>query len=297
MKHAYMIIAHNLYEQLIFLINYIKQYNDVYLHIDKKNKDLFIKVKEYYKDIDNVFILDNNIKAYWSGFSLIEAEILLIEKVLNSNIEYDYATLISGTTFPIQKDEKFKEFLIENKGNEFIEVNNVVDKIFIDKYFAKEGNFRWSFISRVIQRVIYHLGIRNKFALSYYNKHPFVHGSQWFTLTYQALDYIYKEYHKEYDSLTRIYKRYRYSDERIFHTIIKYSNFKDKLANKNLTCYPAGGWKTNIAMSSPEICNLQQLTEQLNKDNTDIFFARKFNFTTFKETKDKLKEILDIEYN
>lgn len=79
MKHAYLILAHNEYPILERLIKAIDDpRNDIYIHFDRKVKDL-PKLETVYSDL---CIVENRIDVRWGDVSVIEAEYLLFEEAL-----------------------------------------------------------------------------------------------------------------------------------------------------------------------------------------------------------------------
>jgi hypothetical protein len=72
---------------------------DLYLHVDKK-----VDIKTYVEELGNAAhlcnILKDRIEIFWGGFSMVRAEILLIEKA-RAQVDYDKYLLISDDTFPV----------------------------------------------------------------------------------------------------------------------------------------------------------------------------------------------------
>jgi len=72
-KIAYLIEAHTDIDRLISLCEALKESGDIYIHIDKKNKNQFFWEKLIDYEINNkqVFILEKQERHYvaWAGFS------------------------------------------------------------------------------------------------------------------------------------------------------------------------------------------------------------------------------------
>ena len=66
MRHAFLIIAHNNWEQFKKLVQLLDAENhDIYIHIDKKSNIMdFLRVKT---DRSNLFFLEERIDAKWGG--------------------------------------------------------------------------------------------------------------------------------------------------------------------------------------------------------------------------------------
>lgn len=86
-KHAYLIIAHNefaILEKLITILD--AEYNDFYIHIDKKVKDYdFDRLKKNVNK-SQIYISQKRINVHWGGYSQIETELLLMQQCTKKNI-------------------------------------------------------------------------------------------------------------------------------------------------------------------------------------------------------------------
>ena len=116
-KHAYLIMAHNNFEQLNKLLQLLDyEENDIYVHIDKKSKlDKEYLLKHIKKS--NVIFTDR-VKVTWGSFSQIQAELVLLKESVKNN--YEYYHLISGFDLPIRKQEVIHEFFSKNTGKIFV---------------------------------------------------------------------------------------------------------------------------------------------------------------------------------
>ena len=72
MQHAFLIIAHNNFNQLKKLIKLLDANNhDIYIHIDKKSKDFIRADFDGIAKKSKVFIYQEY-KIYWGGFSQVQ---------------------------------------------------------------------------------------------------------------------------------------------------------------------------------------------------------------------------------
>lgn len=124
MKHAYLILAHNNFYTLKVLLKLLdNENNDIYIHIDKKTRNV---PKE---EILSVVQKSNlhwvtPIKTYWGHSSLVNAELKLIKTAI-LNGEYEYLHLISGVDLPLKKQSEIHKFFEDNKGKEFVGFSNL----------------------------------------------------------------------------------------------------------------------------------------------------------------------------
>ena len=70
----------------------------------------------------NVYIVEDRVSVNWSGFSVVEATLKLMNMVRDTNKKYDYISLISGQDYPIKSNEYIETYFTENQGKEFIAI-------------------------------------------------------------------------------------------------------------------------------------------------------------------------------
>ncbi len=119
-KHAYLIIAHqNFYilERLLLLLDDSR--NDIYLHIDKKQKHADVAFFKSLIKHANLFILDKRLDVRWGEVSQIQCELHLFETAAKTN-SYSYYHLISGVDLPLKSQDEIHHFCELNAGKEFI---------------------------------------------------------------------------------------------------------------------------------------------------------------------------------
>lgn len=98
MKHAYLILAHNEFDVLSWLVKALDdRSNDIYIHYDVRVR----KKPELGCNYSKLTVIDNRVKSKWGDVSLAEAELNLMEAAFR-NGGYDYYHIISGTHFPIK---------------------------------------------------------------------------------------------------------------------------------------------------------------------------------------------------
>lgn len=118
MKHAFLIIAHNNWQQLKRLMSMLDCENhDIYLHIDRKSSDFVAEHFEKFLKHSKLHIFQEY-KVYWGGFSQVETELLLLERAAKG--KYDYYHIISGADLPLVTMSEFDNFFEKNKGFEFV---------------------------------------------------------------------------------------------------------------------------------------------------------------------------------
>ena len=119
MKHAFLIIAHKNWNQLILLLRQIDALNhDIFIHVDKKAKGVPVKrIKEAVRY--SKICIYSEYSVFWGGYELVQTELFLYGKA--HAIGYDYYHLLSGQDLLLVSPDKFDTFFEDNNGFEFIE--------------------------------------------------------------------------------------------------------------------------------------------------------------------------------
>lgn len=233
-KHAYLIMAHNLPQQLKYLISMLDhEENDIFIHMDTKfgkldKKDIASAAKK-----SNVFFT-RRVNAMWAGVSLVECELILL-KAATEHGSYDYYHLLSGQDLPLKTQDEIHEFFDAHKGEEFVrfmsEEFTMQDRIryyhlFINKR-GRSANLR-SRIYKKLDKIS--LAIQKTFKVdrNRRRKIKYQKGTQWFSITDELARYTVSK-RKE------ILKQYRFTycpDELFMQTLILNSDFVNRLAHK-----------------------------------------------------------------
>lgn len=222
---AYIILAHNNTNQLKKLI---KKINDkkciIIIHLDKKlNKKYFNNIKEYFHHEKNVYFLEKRFNCVWGDFSIINATNKCIEKLLNMDIEFTHAVLLSGSDFPIKSRNFINNFFQENQDTDFIECecdNRYKDNERFELYYFKFAKF---FKNKLVQNFMFRLQYKISYTLRIKRKHPkfdkVYYGGQWWILSKKTLLELY-EFIKSNEDYVDFYKNTNIPDEFFYQTII-----------------------------------------------------------------------------
>lgn len=272
MKIAYCIICHDISNILIETVNYLSQYSDIYIHVDKKNK----KIDEFYIFNSRVKILEDRIDVRWGSFSQVKVMIKLLNETLKE--KYDYISLISGDDLPIKSNQEIEKFLEKNKGYEFMgvqkEFKNLENRVKYrySKYYYEKNRCFFVKIYIFIQKKL-KLYKKNNF----YEKLPKLYkGCQWFTISSNLKDYI-LDYLEKNPNYIKGFESSYCPDEIFFQTIVCNSKYKKMLylsdeSDDNLMALRYIDWKSGPEF--PKILDEKDF-EKIKKSN--CIFARKFN--------------------
>lgn len=278
MDIAYCIICHKNTNILRTTIEILWQGNNsIYLHIDKK-----ANIDDFYEYTDKVHFMQHRIDITWASYSQIEATLLLLKQVARKN--YDYVCLLSGDCLPLKNSEQIKEFLITQKGKEFIGIQNKPDASELennikyehsDLYLKRHKNVLQSIMFK-IQRHVEPPKINPGYKLL-----PRLYkGANWFCLTGELCNYILK-YLQDNPWYGEAFKASFCGDEVFFQTIIMNSKYSDKIYNYNKE-YDDNhmalryiDW--NSGPEYPKMLTEEDFTNIKASENEDCIFARKFS--------------------
>lgn len=277
MKHAYLIIAHNepfVLQTLLSLID--DRNNDVFLHIDKRSELLYRDIKSYRMKESYLDVLSDRISVYWGDISLVEVELLLMERALNHGF-YDYVHLLSGVDLPIKNQVTIHKFFHEFRGKEFVSFWNdtahrrdLERKVFRYHFFTKYLKNKDE-LSHKICIPLRNLSLICQKLLHIHRNHDlqFYKGSQWFSITSSFCSYIVS---RKQDIL-RNFKYTLCPDEIFLQTYLMNSPFKDSLFSFD-QIEQGNQRKIDWTRGSPYTWKETDIDEII---HSDLLFARKFS--------------------
>ncbi len=264
MRSAYLILVHNQPQQLKRLIEKLTcPAVDFYVHVDRKTN-----AEEFTQSIQlpNVFFIKKREKVYWGAYSIVQATVNGFEEIIQSGINYNYISLLSGQDYPMQSNASIEAFFKLNPDKAFMEFYSVEDVWKeavprLRKYYLTNYPFIGS---TRIEMII------NKFLPS--RKTPgnlvVVGRSQWFSITLEHVKYI-VHFLKTNKRITRYFRFTWGNDEFVFQTILFNSSFKEQMVNNNLRYID---WSEGAP--SPKTFTIADAEQLLQSDK---LFARKFN--------------------
>lgn len=246
MKIAYLILAHTDPHQLRRLIQALSVDGQVsfYVHIDAR-QDLSNFRKEV-SDQSNVFFLGERKKIYWAGFSICEAEKLLLKEALSSKVEFDRFVLLSGLDYPLWSNDKMFDYYKKHPDIIYMmgyNLSKVKEPSKIPQRI-KTYHFRDLPIDNAKLRHYIVGGMMKLMNVLPIHKKTFIEddgrqlniygGSQWFNIPRSCAEYLLKR--MDNSKVCRYFKTSFAPDELLVQTIIFNSNFR----NCAINCFEDG---------------------------------------------------------
>ena len=231
-KHAYLLIAHTNFQQLQTLIDLLDdRRNDIYLHIDKKSKN----VPQFHTKHSALHLIEP-INVVWGGHSQIRCELKLLEAAAKGN--YRYYHLISGMDLPLKNQDQIHTFFRDHDGNEYMyfdeeacDSGSFRDRV---QHYYFFGNLGFNTRKKIGHglRLVDQISVKVQKTLHIYRKpiFPLYKGSQWFSITDDLVQYV----------LSRkadVRKQFDYTfltDEVFLQSVAMTSPMKDRIVNNDL---------------------------------------------------------------
>lgn len=282
-KHAYLIMAHTDFKTLIALLSCIDdERNDIYLHIDKKSKQ--IPWKEIKASIGKakLYILKSE-SIRWGSYQQIKCEMSLL-KTATSQGEYAYYHLLSGSDLPLKSQDYLHQFYARNQGKEFIQfVNekmisscNCYERIRFYSFFQGFSKHRNTFV-RLSFSLFNAVSIHSQMLLCIDRnrklKQSLAFGANWFSITDDLAKYVLSQERWVYEH----FRFTRCADEMFLQMLVYNSDFYQKVYHKHEEDNFNGDpilRKIDWQRGNPHIYKMEDFNEL--RDN-DFLFARKFN--------------------
>ena len=268
MKHAYLILAHHEFDLLRTLIGCIDDArNDIYVHIDRKVKDL----PELHADKAALHVLPERIDVRWGDYSMVEAEYALLAAAA-ANGPYRYYHLLSGVDLPLKSQDYIHRFCEAHAGKEFIgytltemspEIARRMQRWHLfPRRFSRRRN-GYSALRALALRAQEGLGIRRNRGTD------FKKGSQWVSITDGLVRFLLEQKDRARKTFTHTFV----PDECFVQTLAWDSPFRSKLydtESDGTGCMRAIGWRDG-ALIDWSAADYDMLAA------SPALFARKFN--------------------
>jgi hypothetical protein len=228
---------------------------------------------------DNISFCKERIPVHWSGFSQIEATMLLVRQALESSANYDYFIFFQGSTYPLRSGRYIQRFLEENRGWEFMNLVKMpargypLSKINTLMYPAHMP------IRRFAARALAKLGVAQRDYRKYLKGLEAYAGNAWWALSREACQYL-VEFVTSNPHVQEYFRKTLVPDESFFHTILGNSPLRPRIRRS----FVYADWSTlgsHPAMLNEEHLRFFAAQEKVWVEDEwgsgEMLFARKFS--------------------
>ncbi len=286
-KIAYLLLVHKSPEQVNLFIQQLLNYgdSDVYVHVDKKNKELIDKLVKS----PRVFVL-SKYNVRWGSFEIVKAAIDLMRLACESGQKYTHIYLGSGQDLLIKKG--LYNYLERNIKNTFIHIGSEITnrdresaryRICWPKFLMIRNDLHIYRFIRIVMQILCSLDIvlrNNKRRLN--RPVRFYEGHTWFIAPFEVNNYI-VNYVKDNPDYYEYWEDSLASDLMFFQTIIMNSPYAIDVKEELMYVEFGHSFTT---MNHPLSIN-SQIFSKIKDDN--YFCARKFEW---EEDEGFIKEIV-----
>lgn len=274
------------------LLNVLDNENvDIYIHIDKKSKEVIdLKTKK-----SKLFIF-KKYKVNWAGYSQVRCELFLMKKALMTKNNYIYYHFISGSTFPLKSITYICDWFDEHYPKQFVGFDNENDCSNRVKYtylFNEIGKPQTNFDFAKIRLRQKFISFQKRIKVNRFKRFKiiFKKGVAYFSITEDCARYILNNSH----TIRRMLKHSISGDEVFVQTFVYNSqfvsqiyNFDDEYEGAKVACC----WPKFIGSERKDTCF--HLCDFNLLKNTSCFFAYKIEGDDALALTDKIKrELID----
>ncbi|BDD01666.1 beta-1,6-N-acetylglucosaminyltransferase [Persicobacter psychrovividus] len=315
MKLTFVILYHKNPIQLFRLVNHLTGPScSVVIHVCKnESEENFNKIKTYFSNYDNVRFSKRS-RGRWGGFSLVKASLDAMQLAVDE-FQFDYLYLISGQDYPVISSSEMMSFLKDHRGKEFInywpmnpaylseDYFNVVKQRHIKDHSRQQDRYNLYYFWWKGQKKAFpghfnqHISSKKEWLIEFVKRgvHAVVPqrsfmsglapyaGSQWFTLSFDCVNYCLQVANRRLDYV-KYMQKVSVPDEMFFQSIILNGDFQSKVINHNLRAIFFSDQEG--PQPHPEILDESYLPKIL---NSKAHFSRKFDM----DFDEKILNLLD----
>lgn len=224
MKHAFMIMAYNNWNQLKTLIELLDDpRNSIFVHIDAKSQDFNPSLFENAANYATLQFVPR-IDITWGGSSQIDCEILLLQHALVSHS--DYYHLLSGMDLPLHSMDYIDNYFLQHSGQEFIQFGQIGDAVDIR---VKDRISTYHPLQNILGRRMHNVNsaseiLQRKLRINRLARYhgTLAKGAQWFSITYNLAHYVVEQW----PQYQRMFSSSWCADELFLQTVAVNSPFK-----------------------------------------------------------------------
>ena len=205
---AYLVLVHRFPEQFKRLFKSIHDPANHYLiHVDKNSgPELEADIRGFLAAYPNAEVLESK-AALWGGYSLVDAELRGMARLLEMGQDWEVFINLSGQDFPLKTQKHIKAFLAQRRGQEFIKASD-------------QQRVRPDTMPRV-QKYVFEL--RNRIVRTILSRRflpgarPYI-GNQWMMVSRRFCEFVCHD--KRADRYKAFYRHTFIADEGFFQTVM-----------------------------------------------------------------------------
>jgi hypothetical protein len=260
-KVAYLIAAHGRLEQLERLIRRLDDVDTTFVvHVDlRAGKEQYADLLRRTADLTSVHYVDRHL-GHWGGFGVVRAALKSIRYLVDEQVPFDYAALLSGQDYPLRPPSGIRRSLADAADASFMAYHALPFS-----GWGKRGGLDRVEDFHVINRVVLHLRLPRKRRIPG-GLQPFGGSRTWF-LRSELVEHV-DTYVRTNPAFVRFFEHTLSPDELLFQTLILNSEFAGSVVNDHRLFLE---WRGGSGPATLTLDDLDRITA------SDAFFARKFD--------------------
>ena len=219
---GYLILVHRYPEQFKRLFRAIHDpVNQYVVHVDRNSGPALEQdIRDFLAPYPNAAVIESR-RALWGGYSLIDAELRGMARLLEMSDDWEVFINLSGQDFPLKSQTDIKAFLTLNRGKEFIRA-------------LDQRQIRPDTLAR-IQNVAVELRDR---ILRTFVRRPFLRGvtpyigTQWMMVSRRFCQFVCHD--RRADRFKTFYRNTFIADEGFFQTVMKNTDQHGRMINDDM---------------------------------------------------------------
>lgn len=227
LKFAYLIMIHENTLVLRTLLKLIDdERNDIFIHVDTKCDLDFREELLQCLQKSKLYFTSKRVDVKWAHISQVEAEYVLFEQAFQKR-KYAYYHLLSGSDLPIKSQNHIYDFLLKNKGKEFVAFtgNALPDRVKYIHLFPERFRNANRIENTIRKLFIYAQKLLGFSSLKSKKNWEIKKGTNWASVTDSFVNYLLK--HKPF--VMRVMKYAKSPDEHYKQILVFNSEFRDRI--------------------------------------------------------------------
>lgn len=260
MKLAFVIAAHKYPEQVVRLIRRLASDRAIFVvHVDRRaSDDVDAAIRKGTRGVADVHFVARN-RCYWAGFGVVEATLGAFDYLLERDVAFTHAVLLSGQDYPLHPPEAIERFFQGEKERTFMKCAPLPTPFWTEGGLSRIEH--WYLLSR--RRVRVRVPWRRKIpgALKPYG------GETWGSFAMPMASYI-RDFVRHNPRYVRFFRHVLHANELFFQTIMMNSQLADTVVQDDLRYID---WSVDPGPAVLRTSDFEQMVD------SGKLFARKFD--------------------
>lgn len=276
---AFVIAAHKNPEQVVRLVRRLASDRAAFiLHVDRRaSAEIEAAIRAGTSDVEDVHFVERH-RCYWAGFGVVAAMLDAFDLLLERNVGFTHAVLLSGQDYPLRPTAEIERFFADGEGQTFMKCAPLPTPFWVEGGLSRIED--WYLVSRrrVRVRVPWRRSIPGGLT---------PHGGEtWGSFARPMAAYI-REFVQHNPRYVRFFRHVLHANELFFQTIMMNSPLSHSVVQDDLRYID---WSVDPGPALLRTSDFERLAE------SGKLFARKFDVAVDGAILDQLDAYIDGMY-